>query len=54
MYVQAEFILPEELYESVKDSVFGAILNPRYCKVILPLKAILEGEFFNEYIKKGQ
>jgi ribonuclease P/MRP protein subunit RPP40 len=27
---------------------------PAYSKVILPLKALLEGEFFNEYIKKGE
>lgn len=24
-----------------------------YSRVILPLKALLEGEFFNEYIKRG-
>lgn len=27
--------------------------KPIYSRVILPLKALLEGEFFNEYIKKG-
>ena len=26
---------------------------PLYSRVILPLRALLDGEFFNEYIKKG-
>jgi ribonuclease P/MRP protein subunit RPP40 len=28
-------------------------VKPVYGHVILPLKALVEGEFFNEYIKKG-
>jgi ribonucleases P/MRP protein subunit RPP40 len=29
-------------------------MRPVYSRVILALKALLEGEFFNEYIKKGK
>ncbi len=28
--------------------------TPVYSRVILPLQALLEGEFFNQYIKRGQ
>jgi ribonuclease P/MRP protein subunit RPP40 len=28
-------------------------VKPVYSRVILPLKALVEGEFFNEHIKKG-
>jgi ribonuclease P/MRP protein subunit RPP40 len=46
--------LPEELYEIIKTDFFTERTKPVYRKVILPLKALLEGEFFNEYIKKGR
>jgi ribonucleases P/MRP protein subunit RPP40 len=48
-----ELILPEEIYEIMKKEVLDELPKPAYSKVILPLKALLEGEFFNEYIKKG-
>ncbi|PSS20126.1 hypothetical protein M430DRAFT_100089 [Amorphotheca resinae ATCC 22711] len=50
---KAELILPEELYEIIKKDFFNETTKPVYSRVILPLKALLEGEFFNEYIKKG-
>jgi ribonuclease P/MRP protein subunit RPP40 len=28
-------------------------LQPVYSRVILPLKALLEGDFFDNYIKRG-
>ena len=28
--------------------------SPVYSRVILPLSALVEGRFFNEYIKKGE
>lgn len=46
--------MPEELYEIIKSDFFAERTQPAYSKVILPLKALLEGEFFNEYIKKGR
>jgi ribonuclease P/MRP protein subunit RPP40 len=46
-------VLPEEIYEILKKEVLDELPKPTYSRVILPLKALLEGEFFNEYIKKG-
>ena len=48
-----ELILPQELYEIIKDGFVKGRARPAYSRVIMPLKALLEGEFFNEYIKKG-
>ncbi|TVY52871.1 Ribonuclease P protein subunit p40 [Lachnellula cervina] len=50
---KVELILPEEIYEIMKE-VLDQLPKPVYSRVILPLKALLEGEFFNEYIKKGK
>ncbi|KAE8452386.1 hypothetical protein EG329_001086 [Mollisiaceae sp. DMI_Dod_QoI] len=49
-----ELMLPQELYEIIKKNVLIGLPSPSYSRVILPLKALLEGEFFNEYIKKGK
>ena len=38
----------------MKKEVLDQLPKPVYSRVILPLKALLEGEFFNEYIKKGK
>lgn len=46
-------MLPGEIYEIMKREGFDDLPKPAYSRVILPLKALLEGEFFNEYIKKG-
>ncbi len=49
---KVELILPEELLEiTAKDVLKNPA--PTYSRVIMPLKALLEGQFFNEYIKKG-
>ena len=48
--IQVEMILPEELYEVLKEKLR---MHPAYSRVTMPLGALLEGEFFNEYIKKG-
>lgn len=47
-------ILPEEIYEIVKRDLLNVRMNPVYSRVILPLKAIVDGEFFTEYIKRGR
>ena len=48
-----ELLLPEELYELVWDRIDDELKTLRYQKVIMKLEHILEGEFFNEYVKKG-
>lgn len=51
--LQVQLILPEELYEIIKNGFITQHSSPRYSRVIMPLGALLEGEFFNEYIKRG-
>jgi ribonucleases P/MRP protein subunit RPP40 len=42
------------VYEIIQKEILTAEdARPAYSRVILPLKALLEGDFFNEYIKKG-
>jgi len=41
------------LYEFIAQDLEAKIQSMRYSRVILPLSALLEGEIFNEYIKKG-
>lgn len=50
---QVELILPKELYEAVKDELKVRIPEPVYSRVIMSLSSLLEGAFFEEYIKKG-
>lgn len=51
--MKLQFIIPKEIYEVVKSDLLKEEINPTYSRVILPLSSLLEGEFFNEYIKKG-
>ncbi|KAL5420845.1 hypothetical protein PMIN04_006093 [Paraphaeosphaeria minitans] len=50
-----DLILPEEIYEIVKGHVEGAdaAVKGVYARVYLKLGEVLQGDFFNEYIKKG-
>ncbi|KAI9051010.1 hypothetical protein LZ554_005118 [Drepanopeziza brunnea f. sp. 'monogermtubi'] len=50
---KVELVLPEELYEIIKKDLSADFAKPVYSRVILSLSALLEGEFFNEYIKRG-
>lgn len=48
-----QLILPQELYDVVWKDVEAKITNIQYSQVIISLSEILEGEFFNQYIKIG-
>ncbi|PGH18545.1 hypothetical protein AJ79_00324 [Helicocarpus griseus UAMH5409] len=48
-----ELILPKEIYDAAWDSISSQIQAPQYAKVIMPLSALLEHDFFNTYIKTG-
>lgn len=48
-----ELIMPEELYPTIEKCILSRDYAFNYSRVILPLKALLEEDFFNEYIKKG-
>ncbi|KAL8966908.1 MAG: hypothetical protein Q9197_005724 [Variospora fuerteventurae] len=46
-------ILPEELHNIIWGNVTRKLLPLEYSRVIMPLSALLDGEFFNIYIKSG-
>lgn len=50
---QVEAILPEALYSSIGDSLNTKLQKPQYARVFMSLASLLEGEFFNAYIKIG-
>lgn len=47
-------VLPEQLRHLIWQNIEESIKSPKYIKVILKLQDLLEGEFFNEYIKLGK
>ncbi|APA14737.1 hypothetical protein SS1G_06745 [Sclerotinia sclerotiorum 1980 UF-70] len=54
---KVEMILPQEMYEVMRremEEVFSENGGPVYSRVVMPLSALIEGEFFTEYIKKGE
>ncbi|KIW91244.1 uncharacterized protein Z519_08140 [Cladophialophora bantiana CBS 173.52] len=50
-YVTA--ILPDELYHLIWEKVEANITHIEYAKVIMKLEDVLKGDFFTEYIKRG-
>ena len=46
-------ILPQALYDVVWEGVKAKISNVQYSRVIMSLSELLEGDFFNKYIKIG-
>ncbi|OJJ82147.1 ribonuclease P protein subunit p40 [Aspergillus glaucus CBS 516.65] len=48
-----EAILPEALCSSIGDSLKTKLQKPQYARVFMSLASLLEGEFFNAYIKIG-
>ncbi|CAD6587543.1 MAG: hypothetical protein ASARMPREDX12_002930 [Alectoria sarmentosa] len=48
-----QLILPQELYDVVWKEVETKISNIQYSRVIMSLSELLEGDFFNMYIKTG-
>lgn len=47
-------LMPDEMYELVWNKFDAKSKKVKYAKVIMKLQEVLEGEFFTEYIKKGQ
>ena len=46
-------MLPQELYHVVWKDVEAKIGNIQYSRVIMSLSELLEGDFFNKYLKIG-
>jgi ribonucleases P/MRP protein subunit RPP40 len=47
-------LMPDEFYELVWGKLDVESKTVKYSKVIMKLQEVLEGDFFTEYIKKGQ
>ncbi|KAK4155005.1 ribonuclease P 40kDa subunit-domain-containing protein [Chaetomidium leptoderma] len=50
---KADLIIPQEMLELVQEKLLGDKLAPTFKRVVISLHDILSGEFFTEYIKKG-
>ncbi|PIG85550.1 hypothetical protein AARAC_007744 [Aspergillus arachidicola] len=48
-----EVILPEATYKSIEGSLNTKLPKLRYARVFMSLSSLLEGDFFNTYIKSG-
>ncbi len=48
-----DLVLPEEVFQIVWEALVSKTESIQYAKVFLPLSALLEGDFFNIYIKSG-
>ena len=48
-----EIILPDELFNAAWKDVESHVRKLEFSKVFMPLLALLEGDFFNVYIKSG-
>ncbi|KUL91260.1 hypothetical protein ZTR_01740 [Talaromyces verruculosus] len=48
-----ELILPRDVYTAIWSSIREKLETPRYIQVIMPLIALIEGEFFNDFVKPG-
>lgn len=46
-------LLPKELYELIWHGLDAKTYQIQYSRVIMPLSALLDGDFFNLYIKTG-
>ena len=52
--VQVDILIHAELYEAVQKQLEAwQVEQLRYANVIMSLRDIVEGDFFNEYVKKG-
>ena len=51
--IKIDLILPEEIYDTIWHIIESKIKLAQYSRVFLPLSSLLEGDFFNDYIKSG-
>ncbi|AEO55070.1 hypothetical protein MYCTH_2298476 [Thermothelomyces thermophilus ATCC 42464] len=50
---RADLIIPHDMLESVRGRLIEGRTGPEFKRVVLSLRDILSGDFFTEYIKKG-
>lgn len=53
MKIKVDLVLPDECYELVKQKLVDERASPVFYRVVMTLGQILDGLFFNEYIKRG-
>lgn len=51
--LQVSLVLPEEVFEIVRQELDGDVGTVRYSRVNMSLSEIISGDFFNQYIKTG-
>lgn len=51
---QADLILPDEIYDVIKQELDGPAGRFHYARVNMSLGEIIDGDFFNQYIKTGK
>lgn len=54
LVIQVDLILPQECYELVLQKLVKEMAPPTFYRVVMTLGQVLDGAFFNEYIKTGQ
>ncbi|KAI6768200.1 hypothetical protein HG530_006209 [Fusarium avenaceum] len=50
---KVDLILPTEAYDAVREQLANTQKPPRYSRVVMSLGDIVQGDFFTEYIRKG-
>jgi ribonuclease P/MRP protein subunit RPP40 len=50
---KVDLILPAEVHDAVSEQLAKTTGPPRYSRVVMSLGDVLQGDFFTEYIKKG-
>ena len=51
---KVDVILPQEIYEMLRHHLVVGNPPPSYYRVTMSLEQVLQGDFFTEYIKRGQ
>jgi ribonuclease P/MRP protein subunit RPP40 len=51
---KVDVILPQEIYETLRHQLVVETPPPSYYRVTMSLEQVLQGNFFTEYIKRGQ
>lgn len=47
-------VLPESTYDAIKEQFEGDVGSFHYARVYMTLGEIIDGDFFNDYIKTGR
>jgi len=50
----ATVVIPDELYKLIWDRIQPETIKATYAKVIIKLEDVLDGDFFTQYIKRGE